>query len=121
MKKILTIILALAAVGLISYFAFIYYVPFSEGIRSGQLTKLSHKGVVLKTWEGELSQGISGVQIFSFSVLDSDKKVIDDLKVLQGNYVKVNYVERYKTFPWWGDTRYFITSVEKEVSPFNQK
>jgi hypothetical protein len=77
--------------------------------------------MVIKTWEGELSQGISGAQIFSFSVLDADKKVIEDLKGLQGHYVKMTYVERYKTFVWWGETRYFVTSVKKETSPFNQK
>lgn len=121
MKRILGIILGITALVLISYFAFLYYVPYSEGFRSGELIKLSNKGIALKTWEGELSQGISGAQIFSLSVLDKDKKVINDLKELQGQYVKVTYVERYKTFPWWGDTKYFITDVKKEVSPFNQK
>jgi hypothetical protein len=118
MKRILGIITAIIAFGLICYFAFIYYVPYSEGIRSGELIKLSHKGVILKTWEGELSQGISGAQIFSFSVLDADEKVIEDLKGLQGQYVKLTYVEKYKTFSWWGETRYFIKTVEKETSPF---
>ncbi len=118
MKRILGIIAGIIALGLVSYFAFIYYVPYSEGIRSGELIKLSHKGIAMKTWEGELSQGISGAQIFSFSVLDSDAKVIEDLKGLQGRYVKLTYVERYKTFSWWGETRYFITSVHPETSPF---
>jgi uncharacterized protein YwgA len=121
MKRILGIIAGIITLALLCYFAFIYYVPYSEGIRSGELIKLSHKGMVIKTWEGELSQGISGAQIFSFSVLDTDAKVIEDLKGLQGHYVKLTYVERYKTFVWWGETRYFITSVKKETSPFNQK
>lgn len=121
MKRILGIILGITAVALLSYFAFLYYVPYSEGFRSGELIKLSSKGMVLKTWEGELSQGISGAQIFKFSVLDRDKKVISELKELQGQYVKVTYVERYKTFPWWGDTKYFITDVKKENSPFKIK
>jgi hypothetical protein len=64
-------------------------------------------------------EGISGAQIFSFSVLDSDQQVIEDLKELQGQYVKVTYKERYRTFPWWGESHYFITKVEKEKSPFN--
>jgi len=121
MKRILGIILGIATLVLIIYFAFLYYVPYSEGIRSGELIKLSHKGIAIKTWEGELSQGISGAQIFKFSVLDRDKKAIEDLNRLQGNYVKLTYVERYRTFPWWGETRYFVTSVQKEASPFNQK
>ena len=91
---------------------------YSAGERAGYVQKFSKKGWVCKTWEGELSQGISGAQIFSFSVLDSDAKVIEDLKGLQGRYVKLTYVERYKTFSWWGETRYFITSVHAETSPF---
>ncbi|WP_246014022.1 6-phosphogluconate dehydrogenase [Flavobacterium dankookense] len=81
------------------------------------MIKFSNKGVVFKTWEGELSQGLSGNKIFSFSVLDKDTQVIEDLKNLQGQYVKATYVERYRTFPWWGETRYFVTKVEKEKSP----
>jgi hypothetical protein len=121
MRKILAIIVALFGIGLLSYFAFIYYVTVSEGIRSGELIRLSHKGVIIKTWEGELSQGISGAQIFKFSVLDNDKEVIEKLKVLQGQYVKLTYEEKYRTFVWWGETRFFIKSVQKERSPFNQK
>nr|WP_315152562.1 6-phosphogluconate dehydrogenase [uncultured Flavobacterium sp.] len=120
MKKIVAIIVALIGIGFLSYFAFIYYVTVSEGIRSGELIRLSHKGVLIKTWEGELSQGISGVQIFKFSILDSDKEVIEKMKNLQGQYVKLTYVEKYRTFVWWGETRYFIKTIQKEKSPFNQ-
>ncbi|MEW5675139.1 6-phosphogluconate dehydrogenase [Flavobacterium enshiense] len=103
------------------YFTFVYYIPYSEGVRAGELIKISKKGVLMKTWEGEISQGISGAQIFSFSVMDKDQQVIDDLVRYQGKHVKLTYIERYITFPWWGDTHYFITKVEKEASPhFNQ-
>lgn len=117
MKKFLIIgITALIAI-LSLYYAFIYYVPYSDGVRSGELIKISHKGVMIKTWEGEISQGISGAQIFTFSVLDKDKEVIEKLQEYQGRYVKVNYIERFKTFAWLGDTRYFITDVKPEKSP----
>lgn len=121
MKKILFLVIVLFGIGYLSYFAFIYYVPVSEGIRSGELIRLSHKGVMIKTWEGELSQGVSGSQIFKFSVLDSEKEVIEKMKTLQGHYVKLTYVEKHRTFFWWGESRYFITSIQKEPSPFNQK
>ena len=103
-----------------SYFVFNYYASYSEGVRSGELIKFSSKGFIFKTWEGEISQGISGAQIFKFSVLDNQPKVIEDLKILQGQYVKVSYIERYRTFPWWGDTNYFITAVVKDKSPFSR-
>lgn len=117
MKKIIGLIITLFIVGFAAYYAFIYFVPYSEGIRSGELIKISHKGVAVKTWEGEISQGISGAQIFSFSVLDKDQEVIEKLQEYQGQYVKMTYVERYRTFFWLGDTRYFITKVQKEKSP----
>jgi len=117
MKKILFLVIGVLLALLALYYAFIYFVPYSEGVRSGELIKISHKGVIAKTWEGEISQGISGAQIFSFSVLDKDKDVIEKLKEYQGEYVKVSYTERYATFFWLGDTKYFITEVEKERSP----
>ena len=117
MKKVLFKILAVIILIAIAWFTFINYVPYSEGTRSGELIKISNRGVFFKTWEGEISQGISGAQIFSFSVLDKEKKVIEDLKEFQGNYVKVTYIERYASFVFWGDTKYFITDVQKEKSP----
>ena len=73
--------------------------------------------MLFKTWEGEISQGLSGSQIFSFSILDKDKQVIADLQEMEGQYVKLSYIERYRTFPWWGDTKYYVTAVRKENSP----
>jgi uncharacterized protein YxeA len=117
MKRFLIIITAIVVLSAGCYFTFLYNATYSEGVRSGELIKFSNKGVMFKTYEGELSQGISGAQIFSFSVLDSDKKVISDLTELEGNYVKLTYIERYKTFPWWGDSKYFITQVRKDNAP----
>ena len=119
MRKILIYFILTIILSITVYFTFVYYATYSEGVRAGELIKVSHKGILFKTWEGEISRGISGAKIFSFSVLDSDKQVIEDLKELQGQYVKVTYKERYRTFPWWGESHYFITKVEKEKSPFN--
>jgi len=121
MKKLLkraVIVLFLICAG---YFAFIYYVSYSQGVRAGELIKISRKGVVSKTWEGEISQGISGAQIFQFSVEDNQKEVIKDLQNYQGKYIKVYYKERYRTFFWLGDTKYFIYKVEREESPHFRK
>jgi len=117
MKKTLFYILGAIFFLFISYFAFVYFVPYSEGARSGELIKFSRKGVIFKTWEGEISQGISGAQIFHFSVLDKDQEVIKKLQENEGNYVKLTYVERYATFIFWGDTKYFIQNVEETNSP----
>lgn len=121
MRKFLSIFIGILIIGLASYFAIMYYATYSEGNRSGELIKFSNKGYIFKTWEGELSQGIAGAQIFKFSVLDADEKVIQEMKDLQGEYVKVTYVERYTTFPWWGETKYYVTEVVQEESPFKVK
>ena len=121
LRKIIIYFVLAATLLIASYMSFVYYATYSEGIRSGELIKISSKGVLFKTWEGEISQGISGAQIFKFSVLDKDEKVIQDLKDYQGQYVKVTYIERYRTFPWWGDTNYYVTDVKKEQSPFKMK
>ena len=115
--KIIIVILVIAA----GFFSFIYFVSYSEGVRAGKLVKFSKKGVLFKTWEGEISQGISGAQIFTFSVLDKEEEVINALNTYQGQYVKVEYIERFSTFYFWGDTKYFITKVTPEKSPhFNR-
>ncbi len=121
MKKVLFIILGSLLALYLLYFAFVYFVPYSEGTRAGELIKFSHKGVIVKTWEGEISQGISGAQIFPFSVLDNEEEVIKKMQEYQGNYVKLTYVERFDTFFFWGDSKYFVTDVSKENSPhFNR-
>lgn len=121
MKRILGVILATIVIMAVLWYTFLYYVDFSEGERSGELIKFSHKGVLIKTWEGEISQGISGAQIFAFSVMDSDEEVIAKLKEYQGEYVKLKYEEKYATSIFWGDTKYFITEVTKGQSPhFNR-
>ncbi|QTE23661.1 6-phosphogluconate dehydrogenase [Polaribacter cellanae] len=121
MKKIIGILLTVVILITLLYYVFIYNITFSEGVRSGELIKISKKGVLVKTWEGEISQGISGAQIFAFSVEDKNKKVVENLQKFQGRYVKLTYIERYATFFWLGDTKYFVTKVEEDQSPHFRK
>lgn len=113
MKKIILAFLLIVAFGFGAYVAIIYNFTYSEGFRAGELVKITNKGVVFKTWEGEISQGVAEAQRFHFSVEPKELEVISDLKEMQGQLVKLHYKERYGTFPWLGDTKYFITKVEK--------
>jgi hypothetical protein len=100
---------------------FVYYficgMTYSEGTRSGILTKVSRKGFVFKTYEGELniggfSQGdgtILPASIFNFSV--RDKKVYEKLEQMQGHKVVLHYRQVMKNFFWQGETDYFIYDV----------
>jgi len=113
MKKFLTYSIVSIVIVLIAYFSFIYFVTYSEGFRAGELVKISKRGLVFKTWEGRLSQGVSEEQQFDFSIQSSDNEVIEKLKELQGKKVKLTYIERFGTFAWLGDTKYFVKEVEE--------
>ena len=113
MKKIIISSILILTLIIAGYFTFIYYVTYSEGYRAGELIKFSHKGIIFKTWEGELSQGVSEAQRFEFSVEKKEKEVIEDLKDMQGKMVKLTYKERFATFPWMGDTKYYVIKVEE--------
>jgi len=117
MKKIIGVLISTTIIVALLYYLFIYFVTYSTGVRSGELIKISRKGILTKTYEGQISQGISGAQIFTFSVEEKEKIVIEDLQKHQGRYVKLTYKERYATFFWLGDTKYFITKVVPEESP----
>jgi len=95
-----------------AFYAFNYYVPYSEGFRTGKLIKLSRKGIIFKTWEGELSLGIGHDQRWAFSIEPSEKELLEKLKEYQGKTVRISYVERFWRIPWLGDTKYFAKDVE---------
>lgn len=90
---------------------------YSEGTRSGILTKVSKKGYIFKTFEGELNVGgfsqgdgtIIPASIFYFSV--QDEQVYHKLDSLQGRKVVLSYKQVYKNFFWQGESDYFIHDV----------
>ena len=76
---------------------------------------------MLRKISEKAKQEIKDLNLQIEMIHERNKAVLADLKESEGKYVKLNYVERYRTFSWWGETRYFVTSVKKETSPFNQK
>jgi len=112
MKKFLSYAGVSIVIVLLIYILFIYFVTYSEGYRAGELIKISKRGLVFKTWEGRLSQGVSEEQQFNFSVQKGDKEVLEQLKEFQGKKVKLTYIERFGTFFWMGDTKYYVKEVE---------
>ena len=113
MKKFIIGSIAIILITIALYFTAVYYFTYSEGYRSGQLVKVSYKGLIFKTYEGQLSQGVSDGQVFRFSIEDNEERVIKLLQDFQGHTVRLKFKERYTTFPWWGDTKYFVVDVEK--------
>ncbi|KAF0128727.1 MAG: hypothetical protein FD155_3059 [Bacteroidetes bacterium] len=118
--KILLIILVVILIGV---FSFYYWGVYERGVLAGKVLRVAEKGVVFKTWEGKLNletfgalKGTSPIaETFDFSVERSDDEVITDLKTvaLTGERVNLHFIKRYTIFPWRGDTRYYVTKVER--------
>ena len=100
-----------------------YSFTYSEGYRDGLLQKISYKGNIFKTYEGEMIlssiQSNTNVAIasekFFFSV--TDKTVAVQLEKVQGESVILHYVEKNGTLPWKGESTYFVDSLKVNISP----
>jgi len=95
---------------------------YSEGTRSGVMQKLSRKGVIFKTHEGQLNLGGFNTEelgggvaptIWSFSVRSKNQDVLKELEQasLEGNRVKLYYDEKFVQLFWLGETKYFVYKV----------
>jgi hypothetical protein len=97
-----------------------YYYTYSDGSRSGMLQKLSHKGNLFKTYEGELV--LSSVASTANVALASEKfyfsiasdSVAKKMMNFEGKRVKLHYEEKKGTLPWRGDSRYIVDAVVEE-------
>lgn len=115
-RRIRNIVVAVLVVGFAAFFAIRFYYPFGEGVKTGQLNYLVHKGVIFKTYEGKLIQsgfrsspdGISSNE-FIFSV--ADRAVADTLMRMGGNIVELRYKEYFGRLPWRGHSRYIVDSI----------
>lgn len=102
---------------IVAAFYFVCGMAYSEGTRSGILVKVSKKGYVFKTYEGELNIGginqgegtIIPLTVFKFST--TRKQVYDSLENYQGRKVVLKYRQVIKNFFWQGETDYFIDHV----------
>ena len=91
---------------------------YSTGERAGYPQKLSLKGWVCKTWEGEQSMvPLPGATPEKFLFTVRSPEVVAQLNAVMGKRVTLNY-EQHKGLPGscFGETDYFVTGV-KEVTP----
>lgn len=116
MKKLFLILTVLSTVLLSSCTE-----NFSNGERIGYITKFSERGLLFKSYEGELNlsqTGMNSAGVFQFS-LDNDtntKTLQNKIYYAQqnGKKVKLTYHETfgYNWFENRGDTSHFITNCE---------
>lgn len=111
-RVVLTLlVLALLTTG---YFYFVLNWSYSSGERAGWIQKLSNKGWVCKTWEGELAlvsiPGSSTVEKFQFTV--ADDAVAAELTQVMGKRVTLHYEEKVGLpTSCFGETRHYVTKV----------
>ncbi len=106
---LLLIVIVLAAV----YGLVVWKWSYSSGERVGIVQKISNKGWVCKTWEGELNMVVlpGGIpEKFFFTVWD--ESVAKSINKSIGKRVTLHYEEKMGLpTSCFGDTRYFIQKV----------
>ncbi len=117
-KVALRLGLALVVFGMLGsalyVFATLNY-TYSSGDRVGFVEKLSTKGWVCKTNEGELAMvNLPGQPAVRFSFTVRDDKVVKEIEALHGHKIALTY-EEHRGIPssCFGDTTYFVTGVRK--------
>lgn len=126
-KRILKWVVGIALLVFIIVNSFYYFATYEEGVMAGKVLRITQKGVMFKTYEGKLNletfgalKGASPIaESFDFSVESGETEVIKELEnvALSGERVNLHFVKRYKAFFWRGDTKYFVTKVERLPNP----
>ena len=112
LRTVLGLVLTLL-IGLGLYLLFSYHFTYSKGESVGYVQKLSYKGWICKTWEGEQVRALTVVpavpEKFPFTVRDT--AIADQLNAHIGQKVVIEY-EQHKGLPsCFGETEHFITKV----------
>lgn len=107
------LLLILPGIAFATWIAITLRFSYSHGERAGYVQKLSNKGWLCKTWEGELAMvNVPGStpQIFNFSIRDGAvaKQVLD----AAGQRVALTY-DQHQGVPTrcFGETEYYVTGV----------
>ena len=117
-RKVLIVLIVLVLVPVVIISLWIWVAlgyTYASGERAGYVQKISKKGWICKTWEGELAMAnLPGTmpQIFSFTVRnDSIAKVIEQNA---GKQVSLTY-DQHRGVPTscFGDTEYFVIGVHR--------
>jgi hypothetical protein len=95
------------------YILVVTFWSYSSGERAGWVQKLSSKGWICKTWEGEMamvSMPGTTTEKFYFTVWDHD--VAAQLNKVMGKRVSLHYEEK-RGIPTncFGETRHYVTKV----------
>jgi len=109
----LTVVLAAIAAVLALYFWAALSWSFSSGERAGWVQKLSKKGWVCKTWEGELSLiSMPGASPEKFVFTIWNDEVAQKVNKVMGKRVALHYEEKVGLpGSCFGETRHYVTGI----------
>lgn len=116
-RSLLTAVVGFVAVVVAVLAAYIWIAlhwSYSEGERAGFMQKLSSKGWICKTWEGELSLvALPGAAPEKFIFTVRDDVVAAKINQLVGQRVALVY-EQHKGLPTscFGETEYFVYDIK---------
>ena len=111
-RMILLLLLALPFVLGAAWIGITLSYSYSSGERAGYLQKISKRGWLCKTWEGEMQlSAIPGSAPEKFLFTTRSDSLARELNRLNGRRVVVDY-EQHKGVPsCFGDTEYFVDGV----------
>jgi len=95
------------------YLAFALNWSYSDGERAGYLQKLSRKGWICKTYEGELAMSsVPGLAPIMWDFSVRDEAVAKKINAQLGKKIVLHYRE-YRNLPTdcFGETEYFVDAV----------
>ena len=102
-----------AVAGVVVYLLVAYHFSYSKGESVGFVQKLSYKGWVCKTWEGEQIRALASLPAipdkFFFTVRDD--AVADQINTHIGQKVVMLYQQHRGLPNCFGETEYFIVAV----------
>ena len=108
---------AIFLAGVVALYGLYIYIAlnwsYSTGERAGFLQKVSNKGWICKTWEGELSLvAMPGAAPEKFHFTVRDEAIAQKVSAAAGKRVTLNY-EQHKGLPTtcFGDTDYFVVGL----------
>ena len=99
--------------GMALYVWFALTWSYSKGERAGYVQKLSKKGWLCKTWEGELAMvSMPGTTPEKFLFTVRDNTVVERINQSMGKRVALHY-KQHKGVPTtcFGETEYFISDI----------
>ncbi len=88
---------------------------YSQGERAGYVQKLSKKGWLCKTWEGEIAMvTMPGAIPEKFDFTVREDAVAQKINLLAGKRVVLNYAQhRFIPSSCFGETEYFVAAVRE--------